>query len=68
MRASSYFATGARDRVAPQPVLERPGFRTVNFTGLRNSMRGQSGGLERHRCYFECSPDFESYKGLVFSP
>jgi len=49
-------------------VWERTGFRTVNFTGLvlQWDATGNLVGMERHRCYFEYSPDFNSYKGREF--
>ena len=51
-----------------QGVWERTGFRTVNFTGLVQQFDANRNlvGLERHRCYFEYSPDFNSYKGMEF--
>ncbi len=52
-----------------QGVWERTGFRTVNFTGLLQQFdaTGNLVGLERHRCHFEYSSDFNSYTGIEFS-
>jgi hypothetical protein len=50
-------------------VWEKTGFSTVNFTGLLQQFdaAGNLVGLERHRCYFEYSSDFNSYKGMEFA-
>ncbi len=49
-------------------VWERTGFRTVNFTGLilQWDSNGNLVGLERHRCHFDYSADFNSYTGREF--
>ena len=52
-----------------QGVWEKTGLRTVNFTGLLQLIdaTGNLVGLERHRCVFEYSHDFNSYQGREFA-
>jgi hypothetical protein len=50
-------------------VWERTGLRNVNFTALLQNFdsTGNLIGLERHRCSFHYSDDFNTYEGKEFA-
>jgi hypothetical protein len=69
INADGTFTVSGSPGPAIHGVWERTGLRGVNFTALLQNFdsTGNLVGLERHRCSFHYSDDFNSYTGKEFA-